>query len=111
MTYARPMSESDAGHQDELAALLDEFQRVYLVASDLIRGMGDPRSAYDAGTRLTKALRDLADNAAALRGEAVNTIWKTEELSLAALANSLGISKSRANQLVQPAKKEKEEGA
>ncbi|SRR6266699_229496 len=87
----------------QLDALLAELHRAYSQATELIRSAGNPHDAFDAATRLTTALRDMADAAARLRGDAITAIWQAEELSLAALAKRVGVSKSRANQLIQAA--------
>ena len=103
------MTESDVDEPDGLGALLGEMRRAYARAADVVRGMSDPHQAFEAATRLTTALRDMADAAARLRGEAITAIWTAEELSLAALAKHVGVSKSRANQLIQAAKTTQED--
>jgi hypothetical protein len=82
--------------------VIEQVRRAYDEAADAIRGMPD-REAYEAATRLTLVLRDLSDAAARLRGQAVSRIWRSENLSLAALARKIGISKSRADQLLRGA--------
>ena len=66
--------------------------------------MPDPRAAFDGATRLANTLRDAASSAAQVRAGMAAQLWRAEELSLAALADRLGVSKARAAQLVNAAK-------
>lgn len=99
MTHAEPGS----GRPADIDGLLADMRHAYARAVALVRAMPEPGKAFDAATRLTAALRELADSAAGLRGESITAIWQAEELSLAALAKRVGVSKSRANQLIQAA--------
>ncbi len=73
-------------------------------AAEIVRATTDPRSAFDLATRLASTLRDATSFAAQIRAEMAARIWQTEELSLAGLAQRLGVSKARAAQLVNAAK-------
>jgi len=60
--------------------------------------------AFDQATELVELLRRLTDAAAAVRAQTVGRIWATEEMSLAGLAQRIGVSKARADQLVRASK-------
>ena len=74
---------------------------------DAAKSIGDnenARLAFSQATELVEQLRRLTDAAAAVRAQAVGRIWSTEEMSLATLAQHIGVSKARADQLVRAAK-------
>ncbi|WP_433254448.1 hypothetical protein ACQPYK_12765 [Streptosporangium sp. CA-135522] len=74
-------------------------------ATRAIRAMPEPRDAYDTATRLANEVRNKADLAAQVRAEAAARIHEAEKLSIAGLAECLGISKARAAQLLKAARK------
>jgi hypothetical protein len=61
----------------------------------------DRQVAFELAAALTHRLEDLTELAVALRKRCVRRIWEAEELSLAGLAGRVGVSKTRAEQLVK----------
>ncbi|MFC0533958.1 hypothetical protein [Phytohabitans kaempferiae] len=66
-----------------------------------IKAQGDPQRAFEGATRLADAMREAAESAADLRAQTAVRIWEEEKISLAGLAERIGVSKARAGQLVQ----------
>lgn len=84
-------------HVDALHAALDQ-------ATAVVRRNSDEKQAFEDATELARVLRELADAGADLRAETAARIHKAGELSLAGLAERIGVSKSRADQLLKSAK-------
>jgi len=82
-----------------------------IVAADAalaaIRRATDPQAKLEAAGRLLEALRSRSDEAARIRHAEALRIYEAESLSLAQLANRVGISKARADQIVR-AERQKE---
>jgi acyl-CoA reductase-like NAD-dependent aldehyde dehydrogenase len=74
-----------------------------------IRHITDPQARLEAAGKLVEALRSRSDEAARIRHAEALRIYKDEELSLAQLANRVGVSKARADQIVKADKRQKEE--
>lgn len=102
MTDERPPDElvADAA----LAALAEAFSR----SIEAIGQIANPHRAFECATELADVSRDQAKKAADLRALSVDRIWTAEELSLAALAGRIGVSKARADQLLKTARAAKE---
>lgn len=102
------MSASEAG---ETRAAFEAALALLATANDsaveAVRANASPQEAFELATQLADALRVLADSAADVRAEAVVRIYDHESLSLAGLAGRIGVSKARAGQLIQNAKKGK----
>jgi hypothetical protein len=62
----------------------------------------NPASAFSEAGRLIDTLGKALETAGALRAHAAKCIHQTEALSLAGLAKRIGVSKARADQLVNP---------
>lgn len=77
--------------------------RAYQDAAAAAETISDARGAYEAATALADALRTFSDQAADLRARTVGRIWGHGSISLSALAQQIGVSKARANQLVKSA--------
>lgn len=88
----------------ELAALTD----AYRAAADSIGAAPTPDAEFQRATALAAELRRVADDAAELRARAAARIWATEEMSLAGLAQRIGVSKARAGQFINTAKKDRQ---
>ena len=93
--------------QQAVMAAIGALKRVYGDAADAVAAIPDPQSAFESATVLADTLREVAEAAAELRAQAVARIWEEEKISLAGLAERIGVSKARAGQLVQTAKKAK----
>ena len=72
-----------------------------------IRATASPQEKLEAAGRLVEALRARSDEAARIRHAEAVRIYEAESLSLAQLANRVGISKARADQIIR-AEREKE---
>ena len=87
-------------HSDAIARLRDAYEAV---VSEIERD-SDAESAFERATELRTQLDRLVGEAAELRARTVARLWEAEELSLAALASRIGVSKGRASQFIQAAK-------
>lgn len=87
---------------DELTAAVDK-------AVKTIAALPDPSTAYGYAKRLVELLRDAVNLAGRVHAQAAGRVHKAESLSLAGLAQRIGVSKARAEQLVNAAKKEEPE--
>ncbi|GIG03252.1 hypothetical protein Cci01nite_83450 [Catellatospora citrea] len=83
--------------------------RAYEAAVAAISAEPDPQRGFEQATEVAAELRRLADLGADLRAQSVAKIWKAEELSLAGLAERIGVSKARADQLLKSAKTPKDQ--
>jgi len=92
---------------DDLAAVIRRLQTTYEEARALTAAIDEPRAGFTAATQLTAALQRMLDEVAEMRALIVTHIYeaeKAEDRSLAKLGERFGISKSRADQLVQRGK-------
>ena len=80
------------------------------VALAMVDEIVDTQIALDMANDLGKAVRELNEWIYELRRRLVHRIWKTEEPSLAKLAEMADISKGRADQLVREFKREAHAG-
>ena len=104
------MAEQERTQPEEAAAdALDALTRAYRAAAAAINAIPDPQRAFEYATQLANALRDTAQRASELRTQAAARIWEAEELSLAALAERIGVSKARADQLIRAARASRKE--
>jgi 8-oxo-dGTP pyrophosphatase MutT (NUDIX family) len=71
-----------------------------------IREIGDSQAKIDASGQFARDLRDGSDEAAEIREKEVLAVWRAESLTLAELARRLGVSKTRAHQIIQAAQRE-----
>jgi predicted type IV restriction endonuclease len=92
--------DNAAGEIDEAIAAADR-------ALAAIRAIASPQEKLEAAGRLVEALRARSDEAARVRHAEALRIYETESLSLAQLANRVGISKARADQIIK-AERQKE---
>ncbi|MFG1751438.1 hypothetical protein [Streptosporangium sandarakinum] len=96
------MTEEDA--TKAVAAALAALERDSEAAAGAVREIGDPNQAFQQATELVETLRKLYEASADLRAEQAARIFETERMSLAGLADRIGVSKARAAQLVKTAK-------
>jgi acyl-CoA reductase-like NAD-dependent aldehyde dehydrogenase len=78
-------------------------------ALSAIRRMTGSQQKLEAAGKLVDGLRSRSDEAARIRHAEAVRIYETESLSLAQLANRVGISKARADQIIK-AERQKEDG-
>lgn len=76
-----------------------------------IRRATDPQAKLESAGRLLDALRSRSDEAARIRHAEALRIYEEESLSLAQLANRVGISKARADQIVKAEERRQKEEA
>lgn len=88
---------------------LDALVKAYEAAIVDIRATSDPQQALERTTELVETLRQLTIKSAEVRLENVGRIWEAEKLSLAALARRVGVSKSRADEMIESWKAKKED--
>ena len=105
------MASEDGPAPDPLDVALAAISGACAEAARIIEAVPDPRAAFDGATRLADTLRDAASSAAKMRAGMAAQVWRAEELSLAALAERIGVSKARAAQLVNAAKAGTREGS
>lgn len=109
MPYSSPMGSPD--HLAEVRALCVEIEQVCQRTSDAI-DREPPEIAFVMASDLTALIADAhrkaAGIAADLRARSAGRIWDTEKLSLAALADRIGVSKARADQLIRSIKKQQQ---
>jgi DNA-binding transcriptional regulator YiaG len=91
---------------ERVKAALDELRRAYQQAADAITAADDAEAAFQGASELAEVMRQGADAAARLRAQMVRRIWESEQLSLAVLANRIGVSKARAAQIIDTTKEE-----
>jgi 3-methyladenine DNA glycosylase/8-oxoguanine DNA glycosylase len=103
--YPQHMAEQERTQPEEAAAeALDALTAAYHQAVAAINAIPDPQRAFEYATQLANALRDTYQQASELRTLTAARIWEAEELSLAALAQRIGVSKARADQLIRAAR-------
>jgi hypothetical protein len=98
------MSERRPDAEREVAQALDALAKAHKEAMAAIDAITDPQQAFERATTLANLLGDMRSEAAELRARTAARIWEAEELSLAALAERIGVSKARADQIIRAAK-------
>lgn len=89
------------GTEATVRSAIDDVRASYELAVRAIEGIPDNQQAFELATQLRDEMDGLVGEAADLRARMVGRIWEAEELSLAALANRIGVSKSRAGQFIE----------
>lgn len=97
---------ADAVSVEDVRAAIARLAAAYEEAADVLDRLErtDPRAAYDTVRDLVETLQKLTEQAATLRAEFVGRTWEREKLSLAGLAERIGVSRSRADQLIRARK-------
>jgi hypothetical protein len=90
------MNEPDPEHFG-LPALDSAFD----AAIKAIAGIGDRRQRLAGTASLRARIDEYRRQTSELRDRTVAEIWRAEELSLSRLANEVGVSKARADQIVR----------
>ena len=93
---------SDEGVVDDAVSSL---LRAYGEAVTALRAMRDPERHFARATELGDKLRELVSKSTDERAVAAARILEAESLSLTALGDRISMSKQRAGQLVEKAKK------
>jgi hypothetical protein len=106
MPYAKDVADSKTPQPEgALASALEALQRAFDRATTAIGDAPSPQQAFEAASALADTLRVLADRAAERRAQAVAQIWEAEQLSLAGLAQRIGVSRARADQILRSSRK------
>lgn len=89
--------------QPQIEAALADLVRAYGGVADAIDAAfeAEPDMALGEVKDLYETLSRLREQAAALRGILIGRVWEREKLSLTALADRLGVSRQRADQLLK----------
>lgn len=103
------MSEEE--EDKRLSGLLTAFDLAYQRAANAIINDRDLDRAFRRATALGDHVQALREQLTQLRAQQAKRIYDTESLSLAVLADRVGVSRSRAAQLVSEAAKQQEEEA
>jgi hypothetical protein len=106
--YSDHMPDLDPVAEVEMA--LDALDVAYKEAVAAVRAVPDPEAAFPYANELSEKLRELSIAAAALRTETAARIWDSKRMTLAALADRIGVSTTRAHQLIKGVRKNKEPG-
>jgi hypothetical protein len=101
--------DPDRAPEQALHAALSNLSQVYEDALAAVRRISDPQRAVAAATELATLLRTKSEDASEVRNALAYRIWKAEELSLSVLAQRIGVSKARADQIIKAAKANEEE--
>lgn len=95
---------------EQLGQALDAIRSGVNDAARAVRAMPEPTAAFRAATQLGDCLREATSETGQLRADMAARIWRTEELSLAGLADRIGVSKARADQFIRASKPGTQEG-
>lgn len=91
----------DESKSPELEKALAAVARVRQLAVDTVAEADTSQQALQMATELITALRNASDEVGVLRAQNAVRIKDEEKLSLAALADRMGVSKARADQIVK----------
>jgi hypothetical protein len=94
----------DAAAARELRQVIRALVRNYDRATAAVLALADPQTRYDSASEVRELLRKMHDAFAEIRTDAAAVIRESEKLSLAGLAQRIGVSKSRADEIVRAAK-------
>lgn len=102
-----------AGDEEDkrLTGLLTAFDLAYQRALNAIENDRDLDRAFRRVTVVGEHVQALREQLTALRAQTAKRIYDSESLSLAVLANRVGVSRSRAAQLVAEGTKQEEKDA
>ncbi|MEU7003491.1 hypothetical protein [Nonomuraea sp. NPDC046570] len=92
------------GASEAVVAALADLEHAFDTAVTAINAEADPNRAYDGATDLVETLRRIFEASADLRARSAARIFEQERMSLAGLADRIGVSKARAAQLIKTAK-------
>lgn len=92
------------GVSEAVLSALADLDHAFGVALSAIDADPDHNRAYSGATELVETLRRLFEASADQRALAAARIFEHERMSLAGLADRIGVSKARAAQLIKTAK-------
>lgn len=79
-------------------AAITEIDKAHAAAVTAVNAAPDAKTAFAALNELVAHIQGLVDSHTELRNQVVGRVWEAEKLSLAALADRVGMSKRRAEQ-------------
>jgi hypothetical protein len=92
------------GVSEAVLSALADLERAFDAALMAIDADTDHNQAYTGATELVETMRRLFEKSGNQRALSAARIFEQEELSLASLADRIGVSKARAAQLIKTAK-------
>jgi hypothetical protein len=92
------------GVSEAVTTALADLEHAFGAAVIAINAEADPNRAYGGATELVETLRRIFEESADLRAHSAARIFQEEQMSLAGLADRIGVSKARAAQLIKTAK-------
>ncbi|MEV0383394.1 hypothetical protein [Nonomuraea sp. NPDC050643] len=92
------------GVSEAVLTALADLERAFGAALMAIDADTDRNRAYNGATELVETLRGLFEASGHQRALSAARIFEQEEMSLASLADRIGVSKARAAQLIRTAK-------
>lgn len=98
----------DHGDEETVDAAVAALLTAYADAVTALRALQDPERYFARATELGNVLRDLVSKSTDERALAAERILQAESLSLTALGERISMSKQRAGQLTEKAKKIRE---
>jgi hypothetical protein len=90
---------------EQTSTALQTLAQAHRQAEAAVNDAADAHEAFRIATELARAFREVADKVARLRAPAAVRIRDQEALSLRGLADKIGVSPARAEQLVKEAGK------
>ena len=94
----------------DVAAMLEELNVTCERIAAAVRDTPDLDLAFQLADDLSETIAKLAVVAASLRTEAAGRIWDSKRMTLSVLADRIGVSTTRAHQLIKGVRKNKEPG-
>lgn len=103
--YSQLMAKTAAATERDVLKALARLDRAYADVERALTAIEPTQAGFEAMTRLADRCRDYVTQAAAMRAVLAARIAAEDALSLSGLAQKIGVSKERAAQFVQTAKK------
>lgn len=94
--------------REKLTAALAGLREAFSVAVAEVQAAGDPDQELADADLLAEEMVEFRSEAARVRALAIRHIWQRRELSLAALAGHIGVSKARAQKYIESTRDEEE---
>lgn len=99
------MAKSESGQPRDLAERVEALGRAYEDLARDIEAGGDRQAGLESAARLADLLRGAAESAAELRARVLLRIQEEQHLTLSELGAMVGVTRARAGQLVQVARR------
>lgn len=91
---------ADTTDRQAVGDALADLRRAAEAALAVVDGTPDAQVGLEYAVKVEAEARRVAMAAAELRDRKINEIWETEELSIAQLGKRIGVSKTRAFQIL-----------